>query len=129
MSNALVVGVFDEEELPAGVRKLNTAMGGRLRTWLARGDLSARLGDTQLLPDVEGVRAARLIVVGLGARKSFDRRAWRKAVSAALAAVLRTRATTLALCIERPASTSMDDYYLGRAVAELTGARCTASTT
>ncbi|MET0291858.1 MAG: leucyl aminopeptidase [Steroidobacteraceae bacterium] len=119
---SLVVGVFDDEELPAATRKVNSALGGRLRQWLGRGDLSARLGDTQLLPEADGLRAARLIVVGLGARKTFDRRAWRKAVSAGLAAVLRTRATSVGIHVERPATTALDDYYFGRAIAELTGA-------
>jgi leucyl aminopeptidase len=121
-TECLIVGIFDDEDLPAGTRKVNTAAGGRLKQLMARGDLSGRLGDTQLLPDLQGLKAARLLVVGLGARKTFDRRAWRKAVTAALAATLRTRAAAAAVCIERPAATALDDYYFGRAVAELTGA-------
>jgi leucyl aminopeptidase len=121
-AECLVIGLFDDDDLPAGARKVNSAAGGRLRQLQARGDLSGRLGDTQLLPDPAGLRASRLLVVGLGSRKNFDRRAWRKAVSAALAAVLRTRSASVALHIERPAATALDDYYFGRAIAELTGA-------
>src|SRR5687767_7992769 len=110
----LVIGVFDDEDLPATARNVNSATGGKLRQWLARGDLSSRLGDTQLVPEATGLRAQRLLVVGLGARKSFDRRAWRKAVSAALGALLRTRSASAALCVERPATTSLEDYYFGR---------------
>ena len=117
----LIVGLFDDDELPGSLRKAGAGLGSRLRALQTRGDLSARPGDVQLLPDVPGVRAPRLLVVGLGARKNFDRRAWRKAASAGLAALLRTRATTAALWIERPAATALDDYYYGRAVAELTG--------
>jgi leucyl aminopeptidase len=120
--DCLVVGLFDDEDLPPTARNVNSATGGKLRRLTASGDLSGRLGETQLLPDATGTRAQRLLVVGLGARKSFDRRAWRKAVSAALAAVLRTRSASAALCVERPAATALDDYYFGRAVAELTGA-------
>jgi leucyl aminopeptidase len=121
-AECLIIGIFDDDDLPAGARKVNSAAGGRLRQLYARGDLSGRLGDTQLLPDTPGLKAARLLVVGLGARKNYDRRAWRKAVTAALAAVLRTRAASAALCVERPAATGLDDYYFGRAVAELAGA-------
>jgi leucyl aminopeptidase len=120
--DCLVVGLFDDEDLPPTARNVNSATGGKLRRLTASGDLSGRLGETQLLPDATGIRAPRLLVVGLGARKNFDRRAWRKAVSAALAAVLRTRSASAALCVERPAATALDDYYFGRAVAELTGA-------
>jgi leucyl aminopeptidase len=119
-TESLAVGIHDEGELPPSTQALDQALKGRLKALLQRGDLSTRLGDTQLLVDLPGAKAPRIIVVGLGAARSFDRRAWRKAVSAALAAVLRTRATSLALGIDRPASVHLDDYYFGRAVAELT---------
>lgn len=119
--DCLIVGLFDDEELPASLRKAGAGLGSRLRQLFGRGDLAGRLAETQLLPDLPGVRAPRVLVVGLGARKNFDRRAWRKAATAALAALLRTRAASAALWIERPAATSLDDYYFGRAVAELTG--------
>jgi leucyl aminopeptidase len=121
-ADCLAVGLHDDGELPPAARALDKALGGRLKSLLGRGDLSARLGDTQLLVDLPGIRAARLVVVGLGASRSFDRRAWRKAVAAALAAVLRTRSASVALGIDRPSSVHLDDYYFGRAVAELTHA-------
>ncbi len=40
---------------------------------------------------------------------------------AALAATLKTRAAHLALAIDQPDTDDVDDYYLGRAVADLTG--------
>ncbi len=119
-AECVAVGIYDAGELPPSARALDKALGGRLKTLLARGDLSSRLGETQLLVDLAGMKATRLVVVGLGAARSFDRRAWRKAVAAVLAAVLRTRSTSLALGIDRPASLHLDDYYFGRAVAELT---------
>jgi len=118
----LIVGLFDDDELPASLRKAGAPFANRLRQLQSRGDVSARPGETQLLLDVPGIKAPRVLVVGLGARKSFDRRAWRKSVTAALGAALRTRAASAALWIERPASTALDDYYFGRAVAELAGA-------
>ncbi len=87
----------------------------------ASGDLPTRLGETQLLLDLPGVKAQRVLLVGLGKREEFRRRAWRKAVGAALAGCVKSRSGTVLLAIERPAVTQMDDYYLGRAVAELTG--------
>jgi len=119
--DCVVIGLQEGAELSTTARGLNAAIRARLKALVARGDLSTRLGDTQLLVDVEGLRAPRLVVVGLGAARSFDRRAWRRAVAAALAAVLRTRATSVALGLDRPAGTVLDDYYFGRAIAELTG--------
>ena len=120
--DCVAVGVHDDGELPATTRQLDAALKGRLKALVARGDLSSRLGDAQLLVDLPGLRASRIVVVGLGAARSYDRRAWRKAVAAALAAVLKTRSASLALGLERPSALQLDDYYFGRAVAELTQA-------
>ena len=120
--DCVAVGLHDDGVLPASTGTLDTALKGRIKALAARGDLTGRLGETQLLPDVPGLRAPRLVVVGLGPSKGFDRRVWRKALSAALGAVLKTKSTSLALGIERPAAPQLDDYYAGRAVAELTHA-------
>ena len=117
-----VVGLHDDGVMPATTRAVDAALKGRLKVLAARGDLPGRLGEAQMLVDLPGLRAPRLVVVGLGPVKSFDRRAWRKATAAALSAVLRTKATSVALGLERPSATQLDDYYFGRAVAELTHA-------
>jgi leucyl aminopeptidase len=59
--------------------------------------------------------------VGLGGRAQYGRRAWRRALASAIAALARTRIVSAALALERPAARELDDYYFGRAIAELTG--------
>jgi leucyl aminopeptidase len=120
--DCVVAGLHEGDELPASTALLDRAARGRMKALAARGDLPTRLGETLLLVDVEGVRAPRVVVVGLGPRKGFDRRAWRKAVGAAFAALLRTRATSAALAIDLPDGVAPDAYYFGRAIAELLGA-------
>ena len=121
-ADCLAIGLHEGDGLPAALQDLDKALGGKLKALRARGDLPTRAGDTLLLLDLPGVRAQRIVVVGLGPQEGFNRRAWRKAVSAALAAVLRTRSARLALAIEPPAELAARPYYLGRAVAELTHA-------
>jgi leucyl aminopeptidase len=72
-----------------------------------------------LVPECPGVAAGRLLLVGLGARASFNARAWRKTLHAAVSALTRTRVGSVAFALERPASGELDDYYFGRAVAEI----------
>ncbi|MEO8307454.1 MAG: leucyl aminopeptidase [Pseudomonadota bacterium] len=120
-ADCLVLGVFNEPAFTGLARTLDAATGGRLRKLRASGDLPARLGETQLLLDLEGAKSPRVLLVGLGKREEFRRRAWRKAMGAALAYCIKSRSATVLLAVERPAVTQMDDYYLGRAVAELTG--------
>jgi leucyl aminopeptidase len=120
--DCLVLGVFEEAELSGEARNVDAACGGRLRQLFARGDFVGRAGDTLLLADLAGIKASRVLLTGLGARKNFQRKSWRKAWAAALAALARTRIASCALAIDRPEAKQLDDYYFGRAVAELTGA-------
>ena len=120
--DCLVVGVFDEAELSAEAASVDAACGGRLKKLLERGDFPGRAGETLLLADLPGLSASRVLLAGLGAKKQFHRKAWRKAWAAAAAALLRTRIGSCALAIARPAARELDDYYFGRAVAEITGA-------
>ncbi len=121
VADCLVLGLFNEPAFTGVARTVNTATGGRLKQLRLSGDLPTRLGETQLLLDLPGVKTPRVLLVGLGKREEFRRRAWRKALGAGLAYCVKSRSATVLLAVERPAVTQIDDYYLGRAVAELTG--------
>jgi leucyl aminopeptidase len=120
--DCLVVGVFEEGELGLEARGVDAACGGRLKAPIARGDFAGRSGETLLLTDLPGLKAARVLLVGLGARRQFARKTWRKAWSIAAAALARTRIGSCALALDRPPARELDDYYFGRGVAELAGA-------
>ncbi len=119
--DCVVVGVFEQAELGAEAASLDVACGGRLKKLLARGDFAGRAGDTLLLTDFAGVTASRVLLVGLGAAKQWQRKSWRKAWLTAAAALTRTRIASVAVALDRPDARQLDDYYLGRAVAEITG--------
>src|SRR5213595_1045192 len=120
--DCLVLGVFEEAELSGEARSVDAACTGRLKALLERGDFAGRAGDTLLVAELPGIKASRVLLTGLGAKKSYHRRSWRKAWAAAAAALARTRIASCALAIDRPEAKQLDDYYFGRAVAELTGA-------
>ncbi|HXY75826.1 MAG TPA: leucyl aminopeptidase [Steroidobacteraceae bacterium] len=120
--DCLVVGVFEEAELGGEARTLDAAAGGRLKKLLARGDFTGRAGETLLLAELPGIRARRVLLTGLGAKKQFQRRTWRKAWAAAVAALARTRIASCAVALDRPEIKQLDDYYFGRQTAEITGA-------
>jgi len=120
--DCLVLGVFEEAQLGAQGGSVDAASGGRLRKLLARGDFSGRAGETLLLADLPGISATHVLLTGMGPAKQLQRRSWRKAWSSAASALLRTRITSCAVALDRPEVKELDDYYLGRAVAELVGA-------
>jgi leucyl aminopeptidase len=119
--DCIVLGIFEDGELSGEAQSIDSAAGGKLKKLLARGDFPGRAGETLLLPDLPGVQASRVLLTGLGAKKTFARKSWRKAWAAAMTAIGRTRIGSVALAIDRPDSKELDDYYFGRAVAEIAG--------
>jgi leucyl aminopeptidase len=118
-ADCLLVGVFEGGELTDEARAVDAKLGGRIAALVKRGDFPGRLADTLLLTDLRGVRSSRILLVGLGSRGSFLRKQWRRAVIGAIGALARIRAPKAALALARPAATELDDYWLGRGVAEL----------
>ncbi len=121
-ADCLVIGLFDDESLAGASEAIDQASRGAVRRLKASGDLPTRAGECQLLLAPAGIKAKRLLVVGLGKRGDFRQRAWRRAVSAALVAAQKVRIAHLALAIDQPAADAVEGYYLGRAVADLVGA-------
>jgi leucyl aminopeptidase len=118
----LVAGVFEDGDLAEPTREIDRASGGRIAALAKRGDFSGRAGETQLVTDLPGVRASRVLLVGQGKRTALNRKAWRKAVLSAITALTRTRIASVAFALARPAAADLDDYWLARATAEITGA-------
>jgi leucyl aminopeptidase len=120
--DCLAVGIFEEGELGGEARTVDSAGGGRLKKLLARGDFSGKPAETLLIADLPGIGATRVLLIGLGARKQFGRKAWRKAWAAAVGALAKTGIKSVALALDRPDEKDLDDYYFGRAIAEIVGA-------
>jgi leucyl aminopeptidase len=121
-TDCLVVGVFEEGTLPDDTRAIDRASRGAIAAVVRRGDFAGRLGDTQLLGSLAGLRATRVLLVGLGAEKGYSRKSWRRAAYAAVASLARTRIARAALALARPDAKALDDYWLARAGAEICGA-------
>ena len=89
--DCIVLGVYEDGEMSEEAGAIDSASAGLLKKLLGRGDFSGRGGESLLLTDVSGVSASRVLLTGLSTRKSFGRKSWRRAVSTAITAVLRTR--------------------------------------
>ena len=120
--DCLVAGVFEDGELADAAHEIDKAAKGALARVVARGDFSGRLGESLLLADLAGLAATRVLLVGQGKKGSINRRQWRRAVSAALAALAKTQIKSAAISLARPAARELDDYLMARSVAELTHA-------
>jgi leucyl aminopeptidase len=91
-SGCIVVGVFEQRRLSAPAAALDKAANGALSAVLQAGDMEGRAGTTLLLHRVARLASERVLLVGLGPEKSFDAKAYRTALQAALRAVKATGA-------------------------------------
>ncbi len=123
--DCVAVGVHDDGELSPEAKALDLRCREKISRFLKRGDFSGKPGESWLLSDLDGVRAERVLLIGLGPKfkegGELTRKAWRRTVVTAISAVTRTRITALALALPRPAAKLLSDERLGRAVAEITG--------
>src|SRR5262245_8929784 len=103
--DCVAVGVQDDGELTPEAKSLDQRCGEKLSRLTKRGDFTGKAGETWLVTDLEGIRPERVLLVGLGAKASGDgvtRKAWRRALTAAIGAATRTRVTSLGLALPRP---------------------------
>jgi leucyl aminopeptidase len=93
----LILGVFEKRKLSGPAETVDKASGGHLTDVLRKGDLEGESGRTLMLYGVPGVGCDRVLLVGCGKRKEFDRASYRKAIASAVVLLNDTR-TTETLC-------------------------------
>jgi leucyl aminopeptidase len=118
-SGCAVVGVYENGELGAAARHLDAQIGGIIGRLHSSGDFAAKLGDTLLLPHPPGAAAERVLLVGLGPRASYGRKAYRKALQASAQALGRTGASDAIIYLAQEDLPAMDTSSRARAAAEL----------
>ena len=79
----LVVGVYPGNKQDETFELLDNASGGHLQRILKRKDLSAQPGSSQMLYEVPGIAAQRLMLLGLGKQNQLDAKHFAKAMGKA----------------------------------------------
>lgn len=110
----IVLGVFEGRKLSEPTNTIDRTTGGRLSELLAKGDLDGQIGTTAMLYDLPGVRAERVLLVGCGKHKEFNRDQHRKAIAAAVSLLQQGHAG--AACFALPAlhANGIDLYLAAR---------------
>ena len=113
-SPCLVLGVFERRKLSGPAEAIDKASDGHLSDALRRGDLEGETGRTMMLYGVPGVSCERVLLVGCGKRKDFDRAAYRKAFSAAIGLLNDTGASDALFTLPELIPAGMDAYLTVR---------------
>ncbi len=113
-TDCLVVPLFEGRQLDGPAAEVDRLAGGVVRAALRAGDHGGRCGQTLLLPAPEGLRARRLLLLGLGDRKSFDFTTTGKALAGAVGELDQGGSRDLALLLPDRLEDDGDLYAAAR---------------
>lgn len=86
-ADAVIAAVFEDTGLSAPARLLDEASGGLISTLLERGDVSGKSGRCALLLAPPGIRAPRVLLVGVGEAAKVDSVRYLKAATDSIQAL------------------------------------------
>lgn len=117
-ADCVIVGVYKRGKLGIGAADINAASKGHIRNLIKSGDISGESGRVAVLSALPGVKAARVVVVGLGKPGGLNATSFRKAVAAATHAVANTKAKQILNCLTLEPVAECGPYYLARHTVE-----------
>lgn len=123
-SACLVVGVCESRRLSQSAKRLDKVTKGLITNMFKRGDISGKLGQTLLLPDVPAIAANRVLLVGCGRERDLDADRFRRIVAKAVSAVQSTGATEAVSYLGELAVKSHDLYWKTRQSVEVAENTC-----
>ncbi len=91
-TDALIVGVFETGAQPAVTAATDKASKGLIGLLQKQGDFNGKAGTTLVVRHPEGLKAARLVLGGLGKAEELNSKSWIQANRVAMNAVLGTTA-------------------------------------
>ena len=99
-TDCVLVGIWETKKIAAAAAlELDKAEAGAISAAAANGDISGKLGSTMMLHGVTGIAAKRVLLVGLGAEKSYEAHVFCKAITAAFKALKTTAVTDVTLTL------------------------------
>ncbi len=113
-----VVGIHEKGQLSAAARALDGKCKGAIARIVKRGDFNGKLAEVLPIAELPGAPAGRALLVGLGPRKGFGRKAYRKAVTAAVQWLAKAGARDAVLFLAQEPVPGVDDYYAARFAVE-----------
>lgn len=118
---AIVIGVYEKGKLGTAASDIDTATGGALARMLKSGDISGRLGRSRVLHSLDGVRAKRVVVAGLGKAGAFGVKQFRKATASAIRALDGYQVQDVVSYLTLETVAEVSPYYLARYTVESIG--------
>ena len=120
-ASCIIAGIYERGKLGEAAADIDEASNGLIRRHIKAGDLTGQLGSTRLLTSTDGIKAQRVLVVGLGKRSAFGLTQFRQAVAAAIGALKGSKAADVVNYLTLEEVKGVSPYYLSRYSVETLG--------
>ncbi len=117
-----ILPVFEGRGLKGPTREVDLSCGGLLSQLVKSGDASAKLGETLLVPHLQGTTAQRALLVGCGKQAAFDAKRLRRALTAAVRKLRDSGLKEATSYLTYTRHRGLSAYYAGRINVEATHA-------
>lgn len=117
----LVVGLWEDESLSPNLAAFDKKLGGAISHLRVAGDATGKLFELLPLHTPNGIKAKRVLFVGLGKANAASRRFLHDAAVAALRSITGKKYTRIALAVPEIASVPFDLALLATAVGAIQG--------
>jgi leucyl aminopeptidase len=113
-----IVGIHDGGSMSDAARKVDRASGGAIARVLKRGDFSGKSPEVFPIVGLRRGPAERILLVGLGPKSGFGRKAYRRAIFAATQWLAKTGVTNAVSWLAADPIPALDPHYAARHAVE-----------
>jgi leucyl aminopeptidase len=117
-ASCIVVGIYESRRLSASADVVNEASGGELAKLVRGFDMQGGIGDTQLLNNLPGVSAKRVLLVGCGKRGPLQPGQYRRLLTAGVQGLSKIGAKDATICLAELEVDNRDLYWKVRQIVE-----------
>jgi len=122
-SACIIVGVYLNGKIGSGAANVDTASKGAISKLIRQGDISGKPGSSLMLSALPGIRAQRVLVVGLGKISQFGVSKFRRAVATAATQIKGSKIRDVASYLSLEEISDANAYYLARYTVETIGGK------
>ncbi|WP_313086305.1 leucyl aminopeptidase [Pseudomonas sp.] len=115
----LVLPVGEDQHLATIAQSVDQATGGAISAALKRGDLAGKPGQSLLLHALPGLKAERVLLVGVGKDGELDARQWRKVAGTAMGVLKALGGSDATFALQDVQVKDRDTYARSRALVEV----------
>lgn len=110
-TDSIIIGHFEDQPLSGSAAAVDKVSGGLIHQLINDGDLAHKSNKIRQLYHLQGVTAKRILVIGLGKKEKFDRKAYIKAIKDCTSKLIKSPAMTTLNCLPEMEVTNADSAW------------------